>query len=62
MGAQLIHHISLENLTFDGNSLKVKSLAVNNQFGQSAYKAVELYEKHGLDAKAIIKAAKAILS
>lgn len=32
------------------------SLAVNDQFGQSAYKARELYKKHGLDSGAIEKA------
>jgi transketolase len=38
-------------------SFKMKSLAVQGGFGQSAYKAIELYTKHGMDAAAIEKAA-----
>jgi len=33
----------------------IKSLGVKGVFGQSAYTAIELYEKHGLDAKSIAK-------
>jgi transketolase len=35
--------------------VKPKHLAVNGEFGQSAYNAVELYEKHGIDAYSIVK-------
>jgi transketolase len=54
MGAMLIHAVMV-----DGGSqgLKAKSLAVGNHFGQSAYSALDLYKKHGLDAKSIAAAA-----
>lgn len=50
-GAQLIHALKQEGLDF-----KSKSLGVNGVFGQSAYKADELYAKHGLVEKDIEKA------
>lgn len=53
MGAMLCHALLQEGVEF-----KVKSLGVQGEFGQSAYKAVELYEKHGLDAKGIVRAVK----
>jgi transketolase len=40
-----------------GIAFKVRSLAVNGEFGQSAYTAQELYAKHGIDSVAIVKAA-----
>ncbi|MDZ4660942.1 MAG: transketolase C-terminal domain-containing protein [Pseudomonadota bacterium] len=53
MGA-LIAHALLQN----GVKIsQMKSLGVRDQFGQSAYKASELYAKHGIDAKAIEAAA-----
>lgn len=42
-------------------NLKVKSLGVRGEFGQSAYNAIELYRKHGLDSGAIVQAAKDLL-
>jgi transketolase len=62
MGALLSHHL-LVAATEDKVkwSLKVRSLGVRGSFGQSAYKASELYEKHGLDAKAIQASALALL-
>ncbi|MAE74238.1 MAG: transketolase [Bdellovibrionaceae bacterium] len=56
-GAQLTH-----KLLTSGQGLKVRSLAVKGEFGQSAYKAIELYEKHGLDSAAIVAAAKSLLA
>lgn len=52
LGAQLVHA-----LVEGGVALNATTLGVENQFGQSAYKATELYRKHGLDAAAISKAA-----
>ena len=52
MGSVLVHQLSQCGL-----NLKVKSLGVKDQFGQSAYSAIQLYAKHGLDAKAITDAA-----
>ena len=43
-----------------GISFKAKQLGVHGEFGQSAYTADELYAKHGIDAKAIVAAAKAL--
>lgn len=44
-------------LVRDGVSLKMKSLGVKGEFGQSAYNAIDLYKKHGIDAGAIASAA-----
>jgi transketolase len=55
MGSQLIHQLKLLGAEF-----KVKSLAVNGEFGQSAYSADELYAKHHMDSSAIIKAVQSL--
>lgn len=52
MGAMLAHELLQQGHTF-----KLKSLGVGDDFGQSAYSALELYKKHGLDSEAIVKAA-----
>lgn len=38
-------------------NVKAKILAVHGEFGQSAYNAIDLYRKHGMDAEAITRAA-----
>jgi transketolase len=40
---------------------KVKVLGVKGEFGQSAYTADELYDKHGFGVAGIIAAAKSIV-
>jgi len=40
--------------------LKVKSLGVRGEFGQSAYSAIELYQKHGIDSDSMVQAAESI--
>lgn len=40
-----------------GAPLKVKSLGVHGEFGQSAYTAQDLYKKHKIDAAAIVETA-----
>ncbi len=44
-------------LVQSGVSVRVKSLGVRGEFGQSAYSAIELYRKHGIDSESIAKAA-----
>ena len=44
-----------------GVAPKLKALAVHGEFGQSAYLAQELYAKHHIDSKAIVKAAKELV-
>lgn len=56
MGAILSQALLLE-----GIPLKLKSLGVKGEFGQSAYNAIDLYAKHGLDAVAIVAAAKSLV-
>ena len=56
MGSLLIHALIQE-----GVSLRAKSLGVKGEFGQSAYNAIDLYRKHGLDATAIAAAARTML-
>jgi transketolase len=51
MGAQLSHALSQAGIAH-----KIKSLGIQGEFGQSAYVARELYEKHGLTAAGLVKA------
>lgn len=52
-GANLVAQLSEK-----GIQVNFKHLAVNGQFGQSAYTAKELYQKHNIDSIAIYNAAK----
>ena len=56
MGAILSHALQME-----GVSLRLRSLGVKGEFGQSAYNAIELYRKHGLDSSAIVTAVRSLL-
>lgn len=47
--------ILISTLVTNGVQLQAKSLGVHGEFGQSAYNAIDLYKKHGLDAAAIVK-------
>ncbi|OUR96868.1 transketolase [Halobacteriovorax marinus] len=51
MGATLVHELAMNDITF-----KVKSLANKGKFGQSAYKADELYALHGMGENDIVEA------
>jgi transketolase len=55
LGQQVVH-----GLVEAGLNLKVKTLGVKGEFGQSAYNAIDLYTKHGLDSEAIQAAAKSL--
>ncbi|MDZ4789115.1 MAG: transketolase C-terminal domain-containing protein [Blastochloris sp.] len=55
-GAQVIHALVQADV-----SIRAKSLGIQGEFGQSAYMADELYEKHGLGASGIMAAAEALL-
>ena len=55
MGAFVTHQ-----LVQNGVNLKVKSLGVRGEFGQSAYNAIELYRKHCIDSDSVVKAAELI--
>lgn len=48
-------------LTLAGESVSMKSLGVQGEFGQSAYNAIELYRKHGVDSTAMARAAEQLL-
>ena len=56
MGAQVSHALSNAGIAHT-----VKSLGIHGEFGQSAYLAEELYEKHGLTAPKMVEAALALL-
>jgi transketolase len=56
MGANIVHA-----LVTSGLPLQAKSLGVKGEYGQSAYKASELYKKHGLDSESIVKTVKEML-
>ena len=55
LGAFVTHQ-----LVQKGINVKVKSLGVLGEFGQSAYNAIELYRKHGIDSDAVVRAAELI--
>jgi len=52
MGAQISHALSQ-----NGIAHQMKSLGIRGEFGQSAYVAEQLYEKHGLTAARLVEAA-----
>lgn len=56
MGAMLVH-----SLVQVGSPLRVRSLGVRGEFGRSAYNAIDLYRKHGLDSDAIEQAVRSLL-
>jgi transketolase len=56
LGAMLIHALTLKGVV-----VRMKSLAVGDHFGQSAYSAHDLHRKHGMDADAIVQASMALL-
>ncbi len=56
MGAQISHALSRAGIAH-----RMKSLGVQGEFGQSAYVAENLYEKHGLTAAKMVDATQALL-
>ncbi len=56
LGALVTH-----DLIQNGVNVTLKSLGIQGQFGQSAYKADELYARHQLDYKGIIEAVKSFI-
>lgn len=52
MGAQVSHELSQAGIRHS-----IRSLGIQGEFGQSAYVAEDLYEKHGLTAARMIEAA-----
>ena len=56
MGAQLSHGLSNA-----GISHSIKTLGIAGEFGQSAYKADQLYDKFGLNVEGVVSAAKELL-
>ncbi len=56
MGSMVAHALVVSNT----KNLKLTTLGVGDHFGQSAYSALELYKKHGLDSAAIAKAGAAM--
>jgi transketolase len=57
MGAQIAHALALAGISF-----QMKSLGIHDEFGQSAYVAEHLYEKHGLTGPKMAEAAQALIS
>ena len=51
MGSMIVHALKMNNVDF-----KVKSLGIGGEFGQSAYKADQLYARFDLSASGIVKA------
>lgn len=56
MGAQISHSLSQSGIPH-----QIRSLGIQGEFGQSAYLADELYEKHGLSAAKMVQAASQLL-
>ncbi len=57
MGAQVSHALALEGVPH-----RLKSLAIRGEFGQSAYLADQLYEKHGLNVAKAVEAARELMA
>ena len=56
MGAQISHALSQAGIAH-----RVKSLGIPGEFGQSAYKAAELYDRYGLNADKLVESAEALM-
>jgi transketolase len=56
MGAQVAHQLAQAGIHH-----QMKTLAMRGEFGQSAYKAADLYKKHGLTSEKIVEAAQALM-
>ncbi len=57
MGAQVSHALSRTGIAH-----QIRSLGIDSEFGQSAYLAEHLYQKHGLTAAEMAKAARQLLN
>jgi transketolase len=55
LGSFVAHQLALAHVP-----VNLKSLGVHGEFGQSAYNAIDLYRKHGLDSDSIVKAAESL--
>ena len=56
MGAQVAHALAQAGMVH-----RMKSLGIQGEFGQSAYVAEDLYQKHGLTAEKIVDAARELM-
>ena len=56
MGSQVSHALSTAGIAH-----RMKSLGIRGEFGQSAYLAEQLYEKHGLTGPKMAEAALALI-
>jgi transketolase len=56
MGAQLSHALARAGILH-----RMRSLGIRGEFGQSAWVAEQLYEKHGLTAAALVEAAQGLI-
>jgi len=56
MGSQLSHALSAQ-----GTRHQIVSLGIKGEFGQSAYMAEHLYQRHGLTATDMVEAAQKLL-
>lgn len=56
MGAQVSHALSRAGIAH-----RIKSLGIDGEFGQSAYLAEELYQRHGLSESKLIEAARELV-
>ena len=57
LGSFVAHQLSLHDEFY-----AMKSLGVHNEFGQSAYNAIELYRKHGIDSETVAATAQKMFS
>lgn len=57
LGSFVAHQLALL-----GEFFSLQSLGVHNEFGQSAYNAIELYRKHGVDSESVVSKAIQLLN
>jgi len=56
LGSRIIHELSLSGLP-----VRAKTLGIHGEFGQSAYKAEDLYQRHGLTKEKLVEAAQQLV-
>ena len=50
------------SLSRAGIAHRIKTLGIDGEFGQSAYKADQLYDKNGLSVEGVVEAARELLN
>ncbi len=55
LGERIGHHLAVQGFGGTGDVLRLITLGVQGEFGQSAYTSADLYNKHGLSAEKVVE-------